>query len=132
MPCKGKIVSISSSADGIILVGAQFEVDGVPEPNVDYKSYFPDQIKNLTKAQIITKATADLQKRCEQIILSKYKLATGTDPMLEQRKLKATEIIDTLTPHINDFTSIEVSIDSAEIRLDDSTTINIKPDGTTI
>lgn len=135
--CVGQIVGFSKGPNGEILMEASYTVDGVKEPVNDVKTYFPEQLEGKTKDQVLGKLKTDVEQRCKNIIIAKYK-QHSEPPLLEYRKDKIDETITLLNKFKGDILSVSGTENSVEVFIDsdDDKTYDkkwtIKPDGTKV
>lgn len=116
--CVGTIQGVEKGSMGQILVLAAFVVDGVPEPVIDKKTLFPEDLKGLTKAEMKDKITAYLDNRCNQIIQNKYKVSNGVDYTGERLSIASAPIFDFLKANEIELQTLSINIAESTVKID--------------
>jgi len=63
--------------EGKIYVSLEYVVDGVPEPSIDVKSLFPEQLAALTKEEALQELSHSIGRTCREIRLNNERLVSG-------------------------------------------------------
>lgn len=124
----GKVKSVQTNEKGAIIVGVDFIVDGVPDPQ-DFKTYFWEDIKNLTPDQFLQKIKDDIVDRCNQITYVKYKYRVGEDPLHLHRKQLADTYLSRMQDKISNFIGQETNVPYSTFLGDDGAHITVTSDG---
>lgn len=133
--CSANIIDFYVGEKGGVVFEIQQILDGnILVPN-DKKTVMPSQLKGLTKAQILNRLEAEIDRQCKNLIYQEYK-KNKEDPKVESLKQKSTNLLDVLQNHRADILGVSVSRIFVDVQLDTDddnffdTKWSIKSDGT--
>lgn len=109
---------------GEILVPFKYIFNEKEESLLDWITYFPEDLKNMSDTEIISLIENDAIKRCGQIIITKYK-ENNKDAIVEERE----KISEVQIQRIKSLLTNSINKNSEQIVIEKIGTIEVNSDG---